>query len=248
MDKDQRQQLIIEELRVFNKIRSIDISKKLDVSEDTIRRDLKELSEMGLLKKVHGGAMSSSPISISPLEDLHEHDSKVTIVKKALTLLENDLVIIIDGGSTNLELAKLLPTTFRGTVFTNSLRVALLLSEHPEIELNLLGGRLFKKSKVTTGVDAIHYLNEIHADISFLGMKGIHPNIGITENSREEALIKREIISRSRKIVTLCISEKLGKIQPFKVDAVQKINVLITELATTEPVLVPYHNAGLHVL
>ncbi|MEM1137913.1 MAG: DeoR/GlpR family DNA-binding transcription regulator [Bacteroidota bacterium] len=248
MQKEERHQLILEELRSFNKVKSIELSEKLKVSEDTIRRDLKELAEKGQLKKVHGGAMSSSFSSFhTSLNNIYAHSSKLKIVRKALELIEDEQVIIIDGGTTNLELTKLLPLDLKATVFTNALSVALTLCDHPEIEVCLLGGRLHKVAKLAIGLDVINYLSEIHADICFVGTSGIHTAIGITENDREEAITKRSMIARSNRVVSMAISEKLGKIQPFKVEAIDKVDILITELDINHQALAPFKRAGLQI-
>ncbi|UZR99882.1 DeoR/GlpR family DNA-binding transcription regulator [Chondrinema litorale] len=249
MQKEERHHYIIEELRTYNKVKSIDLSEKLKVSEDTIRRDLKELADKGQLKKVHGGAMSSSFSSFqSSLNNIYAHSSKVKIVKKALSLIEDDQVIIIDGGTTNYELAKILPLDLKATVFTNALSVALVLCNHPDLEVCLLGGKLHKQSNLTIGLDVINYLSEIHADICFLGISGLHTKIGITENDREEAITKRAMIARSNKVVSLSISEKLGKIQPFKVETIDHLDVLVTELDAEHPSLIPFRRSGIETL
>lgn len=249
MQKEERQQFIIEELRAYNKVKSIELSDKLNVSEDTIRRDLKELADKGQLKKVHGGAMSSSFSSFhNSLNNIYAHSSKIKIVRKALSLVEDNMVIIIDGGTTNLELAKILPLDLKATVFTNALKVALVLCDHPEMEVCLLGGRLHKQSKLAIGLDVINYLSEIHADICFMGTSGIHTTIGITENNREEAITKRAMISRSSQVISLAISEKLGKIQPFKVDSIDKVHKLVTELDPGHHSLEVFKNAGVEIL
>lgn len=249
MQKEERQQFIIEELRAYNKVKSIELSDKLNVSEDTIRRDLKELADKGQLKKVHGGAMSSSFSSFhNSLNNIYAHSSKIKIVRKALSLVEDNMVIIIDGGTTNLELAKILPLDLKATVFTNALKVALVLCDHPEMEVCLLGGRLHKQSKLAIGLDVINYLSEIHADICFMGTSGLHTTIGITENDREEAITKRAMMSRSGKVVSLSISEKLGKVQPFKVDSIDKVDVLVTELDQSHKSLDPFKNTGITII
>jgi len=249
MHKEERHRIILEGLKTLNRVRSIELSEKLNVSEDTIRRDLKELAQKGKLKKVHGGAMSSSFSGTHhSLNEIYAHNSKLKIIRKALGLIEDGQVIIIDGGTTNLELSKHLPLDLRATVFTNTLQVALTLCDHPEIEVCLLGGRLHKIAKVAIGLDVINYLSEIHADICFLGTSGIHKTIGITENDREEAITKRSIISRSNWVVSMAISEKLGKVCPFKVETIDKVNTLITELDNDHQTLLPFKSIGLQLL
>ena len=124
----------------------------------------------------------------------------------------------------------------------------MVLCDHPELDVCLLGGKLHKQSNLTIGLDVINYLSEIHADICFVGISGLHTKVGITENDREEAITKRAMIARSNKIVSLSISEKLGKIQPFKVESIDQLDVLVTELDTEHPALSTFKNAGLEIL
>ena len=249
MQKKERHKFIMGELRANDKVRSHELSGRLNVSEDTIRRDLKELAQKGELKKVHGGAISSSFPEYRPSsKDNHKFSSMLEIVRKALGLIEDGQVMIIDGGMTNLELTRNLPLDLRATVFTNTLPVATALCGHPGIEVCLLGGRLHKMAKVAIGSDVINYLSEIHADIYFLGTSGIHETIGITENDREGAITKRFMISRSNRVVSMAISGKLGKVCPFKVEAIGKVDTLITELDNGHHALVPFERAGLQIL
>ena len=251
MQKEERQKLIIEELRTYNKVRSMDLRDKLNVSKDTIRRDLKELADKGRLKKVHGGAMSNAfSYFLDSCNNLntHTHSNEIKIVKKVLPLIEDNMVIIIDGGTTNLELVKALRQDLKATVCTNALEVALVLCDHPEIEICFLGGKLHKGPRLAIGLDVIDYLSDIHADICFMGTSVLHTTIGITENDREEAITKRSMMLRSSKVISLSISEKLGRVKPFKVDSLDKIHILVTELDSSHKSLTPFKNFNITIM
>ena len=249
MLKKERHNYILEEIRIHNRVLSSELCEQLEVSEDTIRRDLKELSDDGKILKVHGGAMSSSsyiPFSHQDRE-VHANQEKVAIVQKAMALLQDDQVILMDGGTTNLQFARLLPKELKATIFTNSIPVALQLAEHPNVQLNLLGGKVLKNAQVSIGLDIIDSLEELRADLCFIGTRSLSAG-GITDINREEAQVKRALIEATNTCVSLCISEKLGTSQPYLVAKPEKVNILITELSPQDRLLMPYANMGLKIM
>lgn len=248
MLKAERHNIIIEELRAFNRIKSVDLCELLNVSEDTIRRDLSELEEKGQLKKVHGGAISLSFIPSFKKREVIEIQTKHEIAKKALTLIEEDMVLIIDGGTSNLQLVNLLPTNKKLTIFTNSIPVASKLCEYPNIDGVLLGGNILRKGYTTIGYQAIESLLEIHADMCFLGITSVDANAGLTEANRQETTIKKAIIKASRMVVSMVISTKLNSRQPFKVCDIDCLNVMVTELDPESPLLLPYKEKGVKII
>ena len=250
MLKRERHDYILKEIRFSNKVISSTLSEELKVSEDTIRRDLKELSDNGKILKVHGGAMSTrSYIPFSHRDrEIHAHEEKVVIVRKALSLIQEDQVILMDGGTTNLEFARLLPQELKATIFTNSLPVAAQLTKHSLIEITLLGGKIIKNAQVAVGFDVTNVLKEVRADLCFVGTRSIHPDKGITDINREEAMVKRAIMNASSKVISLCISEKLGTTQVYLAHAANHVDLLVTELDPSDQRLVPYINKGIAVL
>ncbi|MDN5201293.1 DeoR/GlpR family DNA-binding transcription regulator [Fulvivirgaceae bacterium BMA10] len=249
MLKQERHEYILEEIRTYNRVRSSELSTQLKVSEDTIRRDLKELSDSGRIKKVHGGAMSSSYIPFSHKDrEIYAHEEKVTIVRKAISLIKDDHVVLMDGGTTNLELARLLPTELKATVFTNSLPIAVQLAEHPNIEIVFIGGKVLKNAQVTIGLDVIDVLKRVQADLCIIGTRSININVGITEIDREEAQVKQALMNASNNVISLVISEKLDTTQPYHVEQISKVNTIVTELDPSHPRLIPYTNLGIRAL
>lgn len=249
MLKRERQTLILNELQEFKKVLSSDLSVKLNVSEDTIRRDLKELASEGKLLKVHGGAMITSQNLYSYREnEIYDHDKKVIMARKALELIEDNDVLIIGGGTTNLELVSLMPPDLGVTVFTYSLPIAMRLSEHPKIEVILFGGKLMKRAQVTIGLDMIQYISRMRADACFLGSSGVDADTGLMEIDWEVSQLKRAIVSVSDKVVVLSTSEKIDTKQRFLVCGLEKINTLITEIDPDEVRLASYRKRGVQVL
>ena len=248
MLKAERQSIILEELRAFNRVRSSKLCEKLSVSEDTIRRDLNELEENGHLKKVHGGAISLSFIPSFKKREVQEIKTKHSVAKKALALIEDGHVLIIDGGTSNLQLVNLLPEDKRLTVFTNSIPVASKLCEYSNIDGVLLGGNILRKGYTTIGHQALESLLEIHADMCFLGITGIDAYSGLTEANRQETTIKKAIIKASNTVVSMVISNKLNTRQPFKVCEIDALDIMVTELPPTDDALNVYKEKGVHIV
>jgi len=248
MLKAERQNIILEELRAFNRVKSSRLCDLLSVSEDTVRRDLNELETKGQLKKVHGGAISLSFIPSFKKREVIEIQTKHEIAKKAASLIEEDMVLIIDGGTSNLQLTNLLPTDKKLTIFTNSIPVASKLCEYPNIDGVLLGGNILRKGYTTIGYQTVEPLLEIHADMCFLGITSIDIKAGLTEANRQETTIKKAIIKASNKVATLAISNKINTKQPFMVCDLDHLDILITELDPTDPWVLPFSAKGIKVL
>ena len=249
MLKEERHNFILNELHSKPKVLTSELSLSLKVSEDTIRRDLKELSEIGQVHKVHGGALAPShnPFSYRDRQ-VYALESKIIIAEKAKSLIKDGQVILMDGGTTNLELVRRLPLDLKSTVFTNSLPVAVQLSEHPNIEVIFAGGKLLKDAQATTGMEVIEVFSSIRADIGILGTRSLDHEAGITEIDWEEAKVKRAIVQASRRVVSLAISEKIDTVHAYSVCEIKQLQTLITELDVNDEMLTPYREKGIELL
>jgi DeoR family transcriptional regulator, fructose operon transcriptional repressor len=240
---------IINEVRIRNRVLLVDMAKKLDVSEDTIRRDLNHLDEQGKIKKVHGGAISSSFHLYSYREDqIYAHEHKSIIASKAHQLLQDSFVIVMSGGTTNLEVARLLPDNLKLTIFTPSLPIAMQLLEHPMIETIFVGGKLSKDAQIAVGGDAIRTLSQIKADLCFLGMGNLDAETGLSEFDWEVVQLKKAMIESAKKVVVLTISEKINSSQRFNVCPTTSIRTLVTELEPSNALLHSFKKKGLEIL
>ena len=249
MLKEERLNYIVNEVKIRNRVLLIDIAKKLDVSEDTIRRDLNYLDEQGKVKKVHGGAISNSYHVYTYREDqIYAHESKSIIATKAHQLLKDNAVLLMSGGTTNLEVARLLPSTIRLTVFTPSLPIAMQLLEQPQVETIFIGGKLSKDAQIAIGGDAIRTLSQLKADLCFMGTGNLDLDTGLTEFDWEVVQLKKAMIESSKKMVVLTISEKINSSQRFNICPTISIHTLITELEPTHSILKPFAEKGLEIL
>ncbi|WP_375324923.1 DeoR/GlpR family DNA-binding transcription regulator [Flagellimonas sp. GZD32] len=249
MLKEERQHAILNEVELHNKVLLPDLAEKLNVSIDTVRRDVKELDEENLLVKVHGGAVSMGFANHSTqISNVYALDKKIAIAKKAITLLRNNSVILIDGGTTCLELAKLLPVNLKLTCFTLSLPVAMELLRKPNVETIFIGGTLSKDSQIAMGSSAIHALSEIKVDYSFIGTGYVDTEFGLTEFDWDIVQTKKAVINASKKTVLLCISEKLNSQHRFRTCHLNVINTMVTELEPWDQKLDAFKKLNLQIL
>ncbi len=248
MLKKERQAFIIHQVNLHNKILSSDLSQQINVSEDTIRRDLNELSSLKKLIKVHGGAISKSFRNSFQHKNIYSLGEKKMIGQKAASLIKDGMCVLTTGGTTILEMAKALPENLHATFFTGSLPAAFEYMNHPNIEVILIGDRLSKSSQITVGGAAIARIMEIKADLCFLGVNAIDIVNGITDSDWDIVQIKQAMMSSSAKAVALSISEKVNSTQRFKVCAVKDIDMLITELEPGDEILKSYMESGIQII
>lgn len=246
---EERRRHIVERLRRDGKIVASDLSADLDVSEDTIRRDLRELAEAGLLQRVHGGALPRTPSNPSYAVRTGESPlAKDAIARAAARLVQSGQVILIDAGTTTLQVAHHLPTDLRATVVTNSPPVAIALAAHEMIDVIVAGGQLYKASLANIGAATIEALGRVRTDICFLGVAGLHPDAGISVLVYEEAYVKRAMVDGAGEVVALASAEKLGTAAPYVVGPLDLLTQIVTERSTAEAVLEPYRARGLSIV
>jgi DeoR family fructose operon transcriptional repressor len=248
MLKEERHQHILDELNIRNRILLTDIALKLEVSEDTIRRDLKELHDEGKLRKVHGGAVAKSfnPFRFHE-EEIYDRANKVIIAEKALPLIKDGQAIFITGGTTNLELISLLPKTLACTFFTPSLHAAMQLAQFPNIETVLIGGKIAPDAMISTGGEALNLINRVRADTCFLGTGNLDAEFGLSEFDWEVVELKQALIRSSRRVVSLTLSAKINSIQRYKVCALNAIHTLVTELDPADKKLEKFRTLELDI-
>lgn len=243
MLKKERQAYILHRLNLHNKVLSTNLCIEIGVSEDTIRRDLQELADAGRLIKVHGGALSNafSQVEFRP-QNVYSLPHKRIIAAKAINLIKDGMFILTSGGTTILEMIRNLPVSLKATIMTGSIPVVNACLVHPGIEVIVIGDRLLRDSKITVGSYAINRIGQVNADLCFLGTNAIHSERGLTDNDWEVVQVKQAMIASSTKVACLTISEKLNSAQPIKVCNMDKIDYLITELATNDDRVNIYNN------
>ncbi len=249
MLKEERFQLILSKLSEDQKVTLKSLSKQLKVSEYTVRRDLKELTDQGLLKAVRGGAVPHSPTPHHFADRMHyQSDVKKVIAAKAAQLLQPGQVVAFDGGTTALAIASILPQDLQITVVTNSFPVADVLESHPNIEVLFAGGRLYKSAFSTIGHDAIRFFQNIRADIYFMGICSIHPTIGVTTINYEEAEVKKAIVDVSKQVVALTPHERINTAEAFFICPSASVDIIITDEEGKEVTEKHFKDSGIEVM
>jgi DeoR/GlpR family transcriptional regulator of sugar metabolism len=244
-----RKQLIRERLKKTGQIVAKDLSEELGVSEDTIRRDLRELAAEGLLQRVHGGALPASPAmgNFAARLEVATHE-KLAIGRAAAAMVQEKQVVILDGGTTAVQIARHLDPSLRATVVTHSPTIALELVSHPTVEVILIGGRLFKHSVVSVGAPAIEAIARIRADIYFMGVTGIRVDTGLTTGDFEEAHVKRALSASAAETIVLGSSEKLNAASPYVIAPLGEASGLIVAETTAPSALAGFVAAGIAII
>ena len=249
MLKKERQSYILQQVNLHNKVLSSSLCVDINVSEDTVRRDLQELAEEGKLIKVHGGALSRSFSQVHiPSNGVYSQTQKRKIAQKAIGLINNGMFVLTGGGTTIVEMARMLPPQLKATFISGSIAAILEYMDHPNIDVILIGDKISKSSKITVGPEAIAKIKQLKADICFLGTNAIDIQNGVTDNDWEVVQLKKAMIESSRKVVCLSIAEKINTYQPIQICELNKIDILITELPPDDPLLKPYEEAGIMLL
>jgi DeoR/GlpR family transcriptional regulator of sugar metabolism len=245
---DERRHRILERLQVQGRVLASDLVAEFGVSPDTVRRDLRDLDEAGMLRRVHGGALprrgDTDPL---PLRARRAPEAKASIARRAAQIVRDGQVVMLDGGTTTLEVARALPERLTATVVTNSLPIALALAEHRSVEVVVVGGSLRARAGVTVGAAAVAALAAVRADVLFLGVCGLHPEIGVSVEDAEEREGKRAMIAGAAVVVGLADHDKLGTALPFVVAPLTELTTLVTD-ATDDEVLAPYRALEIEVL
>ena len=231
----QRKKLILERLSLVGQVQSGDLSEIFSVSEDTIRRDLRELAAEGLLQRVHGGALPASSATATFAErKTLQLDSKRAVARRGARLIGAGQVVIIDGGTTTSELIASLPRDLAFTAVTHSPGIAVALADYPLIDVIMIGGRLYKHSQVAVGATAIEAMGNLRADLFFMGVTGIHAEAGLSTGDYEESCIKRALSSRAAETIVLASAEKINRASAWVIGNISLVNTLVVDAATED--------------
>lgn len=249
MLKSERHELICSRVEQNGKVLVNDLTHELKVTEDTIRKDLQELSKVGLIKRVHGGAIRVDNSIIAFEQRMNENiGTKQKVAKLAVPFLQLNQVIYIDSGTTNLSFTNEIPINYTGTMITNSPSIALNLCSYPNIQIHLLPGQLNKESKVLQGTTTLTALMDINIDLCLLGISSIDADKGITVPSLEESMLKRQMIKQSSQTIGIVTAEKIGTSSTYLVDDAKALDILVTEKNVSENLLKPYREKGIKII
>jgi DeoR/GlpR family transcriptional regulator of sugar metabolism len=240
----------MEQLRHRSLVKPAELAEELNVSIETIRRDLVALEEDGLVRRVYGGATRTTARAFEPTFEkrrMRHRDRKVAIGRLAASLIEPGDTLILDVGTTVAELAGVLPRTYRGIVLTNSLLVATALADHEGIELITSGGRVRPGDLACYGPVSEAFFRDYFADKAFLGSGGVHPQMGLTDYYPEEIASRRVILDHAAERYVLADSSKLGQVALGKVCELAALSAVITDDRADAADVARLEEAGLEV-
>lgn len=247
--KSERQQQILNQLRLNDGVSYQELAAEMQISEDTIRRDIRELADAGLITRVKGGAQQKAILPVTYDErELYANAEKRIIAQKAAYLFKDGQVVVFDGGTTPFLIVSYLPRNIRLTIITHSYPIANLVFDFPNIDLIFAGGNASKKSKISTGFDVLKKYNKLHANISVLGVHSLHLERGVTDPAIDEADVKTRISEMSDQLIAVPTAERLNAVSTVEICRTEAIDLLVTNLAPDDLVLQPYRLAGLKVL
>ncbi|WP_374456519.1 DeoR/GlpR family DNA-binding transcription regulator [Nocardioides sp.] len=231
----------------------VQLAGEFEVTTETVRRDLSTLDRMGLVRRVHGGAVPAGSLTVIE-SGIGERDQSNTQAKEAIAaaavalLPPPDSVVVIDAGSTTARFAAALPRDHRLTVITHAVPVATRLAGLPQIELHLLPGRVRPTTHAAVGADTVAALAELRADVAFVATNGITVGHGLTTPDTDEASTKRAVIACARRTVVLADSTKLGVETAVRFATLDSIDVLVTDSGIESADRRALEHAGIEVV
>jgi DeoR family transcriptional regulator, aga operon transcriptional repressor len=251
MNIAERHKLILEKLNREGFVSVAELSKELNVTMVTIRKDLKLLEDRKLLFRSHGSATPTSPyVTDKPVNEkrLVMVEEKKKIAMKAAAMVEEDDAIVIGSGTTVAEMAKSIPLNLKATVLTAAINVTLALMEHPNVEIIQLGGIIRKSSSSAVG----HYAEEMLGNFScsklFLSVDGISPDFGLTTSNMMEAHLNGKMMRAVQRVIVLVDSSKFGRKGFGKICDIDDIDMVITDSGITELYMNKLEEKGIEVL
>lgn len=241
----ERQERIRALLASDGRVLAADLADRFGVSEDTVRRDLRELADAGQCQRVYGGAVPAAPREGNLSERQRIGTSRKSALAKALAqTVEPGALLFIDAGSTNLAIAEALPEDCGLTVVTNAPSIASALMERSGIETILLGGRVDRGTGACLGPKAMADAALFRPDILVLGACGVDAEQGVTSHVLEEAELKAEIASRAARILVAATTDKLGTASSYRVVPTERISLLFVENDCPASLLAPFKRRG----
>jgi len=235
----ERHRAILEAARVAGRVEVKTLARDLDVTPETIRRDLTALERRGLLLRAHGGAVPIERTTLEPTVDQRDLESvaeKEAIARAALGELTANMSIILDSGTTTMRLAQILPSNLNLTVVTNSMPIAAQLAGKPGISLHVLGGHVRENTLAAVGPWAWDALDHVSVDIAFIGANGITAERGLTTPDVDEARVKSAFVEKGRRVIALADHTKFGREDFALISPMFSVDTVITDSGIDEDV------------
>jgi DeoR family transcriptional regulator, fructose operon transcriptional repressor len=230
---EERQQAIADLVARRGRLSVQALAAEYAVTTETVRRDLSMLERVGILRRVHGGAVPAAAIALEAKvgdRDLAHADQKDRIAKTAVGYLPpSGGSMVLDAGTTTARLAMLLPRELQLTVLTNAVPIAARLAGSPSVDLHLLPGRVRPTTHAAVGEDTVAALGRLRADVAFVGSNGLSTGHGLSTPDHAEAAAKRAIVASAHQVVVLIDSSKIGQEHTVRFAELADVDVVITD-------------------
>jgi DeoR/GlpR family transcriptional regulator of sugar metabolism len=245
----ERQQQILERLDRDGRVLAVSLAEAFAISEDTIRRDLRDLAGRGLCRRVYGGALPISPASSSAQIRAGEAtDRKAALGQALAALIVPDSLLFVDSGSTNLAAVKAFPDDLRLTVATHDPAIAAALLAKRQVTLWLIGGRVDARIGAALGGRTLADVEALRPELALLGVCALDPVAGIAAFDPEDAEIKRAILRNSARAAAAILNEKLETSAPFALGPAEMLESVVLEADAPESVARAFAERGMTVL
>jgi DeoR family transcriptional regulator, carbon catabolite repression regulator len=249
MLKEERFSHILKTIKKKGKVFYETLSEDLNISEDTVRRDIESLHNNGLLFKVRGGAISISKNPLS-FQDRSRYlpEEKELIALKAQQLIKKGQTIFMDGGSTICAIAAQLPSNASFRLITNNMALVPIISKFRGIELIILGGIHDREEAINTGGQTCNEVNQYIASLYFMGTCALHKDFGISAVFQNDGEVKKSMLRNANKTFALVNSSNLDTTEHYKVCDMKDISGMITDLSTDDPILDDFRHLGIRLI
>ena len=249
MLKEERFSHILTLIKKKGKANYESLADELNVSEDTIRRDIESLHNNGLLLKVRGGAipLSKNPLSFQDRTQ-YQLEEKNIIALKALPLIKEGQTVFMDGGSTICSVASHLPANSKFRLITNNMALVPLISAFRHIELIVLGGIFDRETAVNTGGQTSSEAAKYIADLYLMGTCALQKDFGISAVFQSDGEVKQQMLKNALKTYALADNAKLNVTEHYKVCELKEVKGLVTDLSADDPRLDDFRGLGIRVI
>jgi len=249
----ERQHAIVDLIKRRGRMSVSDLSQQFSVTTETVRRDLSSLENLRLVRRVHGGAIAADAITVIEAglsdRDLSHPEEKDRIAAAAVEQLPTgDATVLMDAGSTTVRLSELFPLDRRLTVVTHSVTIALRLAAQPGLEVHMLPGRVRRTTLAAVGTETVAALEQIRADVAFIGTNGISVRHGLSTPDRTEAAVKSALIASAHRVVVLADSSKIGVERTVRFATLADVDTLVTDDGITKADRTALEAAGVEVV
>lgn len=229
LSPEERQFIIVEKVNATGRVVAATLAQEFGVSEDSIRRDLRDLSDAGLVQRFHGGASRL----VTPALDFHRRETvgtgeKQLIGRAAAAAIPEGATLLVDSSTTVIHFLRSLPPTLSVRIITTAVDVAAAALDHPLAEVIMIGGRLGRLTRNATGASAIEAIRALKADYCILGTCGVDNNLMVRADEFDDAYLKATMIKASNKTLLLATAEKLGQVATYEVAPVSVVSTLFT--------------------